>query len=51
MEKVGKFKEDFEKGQILLSVSVLFFLRDWLKGHIQGSDKKYGPFFNEKGLL
>jgi len=26
------------------------FLSDWLKTHIVGSDKKYGPFFNSKGL-
>jgi hemerythrin len=26
------------------------FLREWLKTHIAGSDKKYGPYFNSKGL-
>lgn len=26
------------------------FLSDWLKKHIKGSDKEYGPFLNENGL-
>jgi hemerythrin len=49
--KVVAFKQDFDAGKIGLSISVMTFLRDWLKGHIKGSDKKYGPFFNSKGIV
>jgi len=29
---------------------LLQFLKDWLTRHIQGTDKKYAPFLNEKGV-
>jgi len=48
--KVSEFKDGFEKGKLGLSISVMDFLSDWLRNHIKGVDKKYGPFFNEKGL-
>ena len=50
VEKASEFKQGFEKGQITLSVQVMDFLSNWLKQHIQGNDKKYTPFFNQKGL-
>ena len=50
VKKVGEFKDDFETGKLGLSIPVMNFLSDWLRTHIKGSDKKYGPFFNEKGL-
>ncbi|HVN23943.1 MAG TPA: bacteriohemerythrin [Syntrophorhabdales bacterium] len=50
IEEVSKFKKDFDSGNVGLSTSVMNFLSDWLKNHIMGKDKKYGPFFNEKGL-
>ncbi len=33
-----------------LSMEVMNFLKNWLIKHIQGTDKKYGPFFNAKGI-
>lgn len=33
-----------------LSLQVMNFLRDWLTNHIQGSDKKYGPYLNSRGI-
>ncbi|MBT7185719.1 hemerythrin family protein [Candidatus Bathyarchaeota archaeon] len=48
--KVSEFKQGFDEGRLMLSMDVMDFLENWLVTHIQGSDKKYGPFFNEKGL-
>jgi hemerythrin len=31
-------------------MEVLNFLKGWLVKHIQGTDKKYGPFLNAKGV-
>ena len=48
--KVSEFKGGFEKGKLGLSIEVMNFLSDWLQHHIKSVDKKYGPFFNAKGL-
>jgi len=49
-KKVVEFKAGFDKGKIGLTIDVMNFLSNWLQGHIKGEDKKYGPFFNAKGL-
>lgn len=33
-----------------VSLEVMHFLRDWLINHIQGSDQKYRPHLNGKGI-
>jgi hemerythrin len=40
----------FLRNEVGLTVEVLAFLKDWLTHHILGSDKKYGPFLNAKGV-
>lgn len=49
-KKVSDFKSDFDQGKIGLSIQLMNFLRDWLQNHIQGVDKKYGPFLNSKEI-
>jgi len=48
--RVSEFKKGFDEGRLGLSVSVMNFLGDWLRNHIKGSDKNYGPFLNSKGI-
>jgi len=50
IETVAKFKEGFEAGNIVLSVDILKFLKNWLTNHILASDKKFRQCFNENGL-
>lgn len=50
VKEVAGFKKEFEEGRIGLTIKLMNFLSDWLQKHILGSDKKYGPYFNEKGL-
>lgn len=50
VEKVSQFKNDFDKGKVLLSMEIMNFLQDWLVNHIQKSDKNYQKCFNEHGL-
>jgi hemerythrin len=50
VKKVSEFKNSFDRGQLTLTIEVMNFLKDWLRSHIKGVDKKYVPFFNEKGL-
>lgn len=49
--KVGDFLKKREEGKLMLSMEVMNFLKDWLKSHIMDSDKKYGEFFKEKGVI
>jgi hemerythrin len=49
-QKVAEFKDGFNAGKVSLSITVMDFLSSWLRNHIKVVDKKYGPFFNEKGL-
>jgi len=48
--KVLEFENAFIHGTASLTMDVMRFLKDWLVGHIKGVDKKYGPFFNERGI-
>ena len=50
VEKVLKFQREFEAKRFGLSTDIINFLCNWLNKHILGTDKKYGPFFNEKGI-
>lgn len=49
--KAKELKTRFEKGEVTISIEVMNFLSNWLKDHIMGSDKKYGPFLNDKGVF
>jgi hemerythrin len=51
IEEVSNFKRDFDAGRIGVTIKIMDFLSNWLKNHIMGTDKKYSPFFNEKGLV
>jgi hemerythrin len=50
VQKVLEFEKGFKEGKLMLSIEVRDFLRDWLVKHIMGTDKKYGPFLNSKGV-
>jgi hemerythrin-like metal-binding protein len=50
VEQVLKFQEDFQAGKPGVAVALMQFLQKWLCHHIMQTDKKYGPFLNEKGI-
>lgn len=50
VNRVAIFQAQYEAGKQLLSVDILTFLKDWVTGHIQGTDKKYSALFIEHGL-
>jgi hemerythrin len=49
-DDVASFKKGFDSGNIVLSMEVFRFLKDWLTRHILGSDQKYVKCFKENGL-
>ncbi len=48
--QVAELKKKAAAGELAISVDIMNFLRDWLTGHIMGTDKKMGPFFESKGM-
>ena len=49
--RAQNLRERFEKGSTkMASLELKSFLQNWWILHIQGSDKKYGPFLNFKGI-
>ncbi|MBI3392504.1 MAG: bacteriohemerythrin [Nitrospirae bacterium] len=44
--QVAEVQQKFRKGKAL-SQDVMVFLKDWLINHIQGMDKKYGPYLSD----
>lgn len=49
-EKVLSLQKEFQLGKVTISHDVMDFLKKWLDKHILGTDKKYGPFLNSKGV-
>jgi hemerythrin len=49
-EKVMDLQSGFRSNEVGLTLEVMIFLKDWLRNHILGSDQKYSPFLNAKGV-
>lgn len=50
IEKVHNLQAEASSGKLLISVSVLGFLKDWVTNHISGSDKAYSSFLAGKSV-
>ena len=50
LEKVRAYQKEYLGGKIGMATSVMNFVVDWLKHHIQQTDKQYSQFLNEHGV-
>ena len=50
-KEVAKLKQQFENGDAVFTIELMYFLKDWLSKHIMGSDKQYSPFLTAKGVV
>lgn len=48
--KVNELIQQHNTGKANISLTAFTFLREWLTRHIQGTDQKYGPYLNAKGI-
>lgn len=48
INKTRLFKEKFINKEEDLSYDIMNFMRDWLRNHILGSDRKYIPYLEKK---
>jgi hemerythrin len=42
--------QQFQQGKAVVNVELMNFLKSWLRNHILGTDKKYAPYLNGKGV-
>ena len=50
INKVNDFYRGFSLDEDTLTEEMLYFLKNWLLKHIMETDKRYGPFLNERGI-
>ncbi len=48
--KATDIKKRFDKGEAVITIELMGFLKDWLSSHILVSDKKLGEFLNMQGV-
>ncbi|MBE9503422.1 MAG: hemerythrin family protein [Proteobacteria bacterium] len=51
IDKVRDIQNRLEAGNMVLTMEIAKFLREWLINHIKVSDKQYSQCFNENGLI
>ncbi len=49
--QVTTLKNNFDNGNEVISMDVMNFLKEWLSGHIMGTDKKYSSHLNAQGVF
>lgn len=49
-KQVEEYIDRYQQGDLTLSLDLAGFLSDWLKNHIQSTDKSYRPWLNEHGV-
>ena len=50
IDKVEDLEKRYNQGQIVLSLEITNFLKNWLTNHIQGTDMEYSEFMVAKGV-
>lgn len=50
IDKVTLVQKKLNRGENVLTLELTLFLKEWITGHILGSDKKYTDFFRSRGL-
>jgi len=50
LEKVRGYQKEYMEGKTGMAASLLQFLVEWLKQHIQQTDKEYSQFLNDHGV-
>lgn len=49
-QKVLAVQKQYQEGKVTITHDVMVFLENWVDQHIMGTDKKYAPFLNSKGV-
>lgn len=49
-KQLRDYMDEFDAGRTAIAVSLLQFLQDWLKMHMQGTDRQYVNFLHSKSV-
>lgn len=49
-QKVLDLQKQYNEGKITITMEAMNFLENWVDKHILGTDMKYAPFLNAKGI-
>ena len=49
-KKIAQFLDDHKAGKAGVPVSLMLFMREWLKDHVSTTDKRYSAFLNARGI-
>ncbi len=50
VKAVNDYQRKLDDGKFIVSVEITNFIKDWIKNHILGTDKKYSGFFVSHGV-
>ncbi len=50
-KQVLELNDKLKRGDVIITIEVMNFLKDWLNSHILSTDKKYSTFLNNKGVV
>lgn len=50
IEQIKVFMRGYQSGKVIIPEDLSDTLMQWLAHHVNGEDKKYSSFFNERGL-
>ena len=50
VKTVNDFQRKLDDGKFVVTVEITNFIKDWIKNHILGTDKKYSGFFQSHGV-
>lgn len=50
INKIKNFRNDFNAGNVSVSIEIMRYLKDWITKHINVTDKKYVELFKNNGL-
>lgn len=49
-EKVQKYKNEFNSGNLNVSIHLINFIKEWLVEHWEGEDNSLGEFLQDQGM-
>ena len=50
VKTVNELQQKLDDGKLVVTLEITNFIKDWIKNHIMGTNKKYSGFFLSHGV-